>query len=235
VHISGTEPLEEVRRARARGLNVIAETCPQYLFLTADDLDAPDLEGAKAMCSPPPRDVANQDGVWRGIEDGTFDIFNSDHAPYCFNADGKLRAGKDAPFRAIANGIPGLATRMPLLFSEGVMTGRINLPRFVALTSTNNAKLYGLRSKGAIAVGADADLAIWDPDKRVTVRNEMLHHAVDYTPYEGRVLQGWPQTVMSRGEIVVDHGVLQATPGRGRFLEQQTSSAWNYGSTPTWT
>lgn len=235
VHISGTEPLEEVRRARARGLNVIAETCPQYLFLTADDLDAPDLEGAKAMCSPPPRDVANQDGVWRGIEDGTFDIFNSDHAPYCFNAEGKLRAGRDAPFRAIANGIPGLATRMPLLFSEGVMTGRIDLPRFVALTSTNNAKLYGLRGKGTIAVGADADLAIWNPDKRVVVRNEMLHHAVDYTPYEGRVLQGWPETVMSRGEIVVDHGVLQATPGRGRFLEQQISSAWNYGSTPTWT
>ena len=235
VHISGTEPLEEVRRARARGLNIIAETCPQYLFLTADDLDAPDLEGAKAMCSPPPRDIANQNGVWRGIEDGSFDIFNSDHAPYRFDDEGKLRAGRKAPFRAIANGIPGLETRMPLLFSEGVMTGRIDLPRFVALTATNNAKLYGLTGKGTIAVGSDADIAIWDPDKRVTITNSMLHHGVDYTPYEGRTMQGWPVMVLSRGEVVVADGELKASPGRGRFITQETSSAWKHGVAPSWT
>jgi dihydropyrimidinase len=227
VHISGADPLEEVRRARARGFKVIAETCPQYLLLTADDLDMPDMEGAKAMCSPPPRDAAAQASLWRGIEDGTFDIINSDHAPYRFDAEGKLRAGRGASFRKVANGIPGLETRLPLLFSEGVVKGRIDLPRFVALTATNNAKLYGLHPrKGTIAIGADADIAIWDPEKRVTIRNDDLHHNVDYTPYEGLEIQGWPETVMSRGEIIVEGGALKGRPGRGRFLEQKTSSAW---------
>lgn len=227
VHISGGDPLEEVRRARARGLTVIAETCPQYLLLTENDLDMPDMEGAKVMCSPPPRDTAAQAALWRGIQDGTFDIINSDHAPYRFDREGKLRAGANAPFRKVANGIPGLETRLPLLFSEGVIEGRIDLPRFVALTATNNAKLYGLHPrKGTIAVGADADIAIWDPEKRVTVTNDILHHNVDYTPFEGLEVQGWPETVLSRGDIVVEAGALKVNPGRGRFLEQATSSAW---------
>lgn len=227
VHISGGDPLEEVRRARARGLTVIAETCPQYLLLTADDLDLPDMEGAKAMCSPPPRDVAAQASLWRGIEDGTFDIINSDHAPYRFDREGKLRAGPRASFRKVANGLPGLETRLPLLFSEGVVKGRIDLQRFVALTATNNARLYGLHPrKGTIAVGADADIAIWDPETRRTIRNSDLHHNVDYTPFEGLEVQGWPETVLSRGEILIKAGALTAKPGRGRFLEQSTSSAW---------
>ena len=146
-----------------------------------------------------------------------------------------MRAGRKAPFRSIANGIPGLETRMPLLFSEGVMTGRIDLPRFVALTATNNAKLYGLTGKGTIAVGSDADIAIWDPDKRVTITNSMLHHGVDYTPYEGRTIQGWPVIVLSRGEVVVADGALKASPGRGRFITQETSSAWKHGVAPSWT
>lgn len=227
VHISGGDPLDEVRRARARGLTVIAETCPQYLLLTQDDLDMPDLEGAKAMCSPPPRDTAAQAALWRGIEDGTVDIVNSDHAPYRFDGEGKLKAGPRASFRAIANGIPGLETRLPILFSEGVMTGRIDLPRFVALTSTNNAKLYGLYPrKGTIAIGSDADLAIWDPEKRVTISNDILHHNVDYTPFEGLEVQGWPVTVLSRGEVVAHDGAWVGASGRGRFVERRLSSAW---------
>lgn len=226
VHVSNGAAADEIRRARARGANVHAETCPQYLFLTEDDLDLPDMEGAKAMCSPPPRDMADQGAIWQGIEDGLFELFNSDHAPYRFDSAGKLRAGPTPPFRKVANGIPGLETRLPLLFSEGVVAGRIDLPRFVALTATNNAKLYGLHPrKGTIAIGADADLAIWDPERRVTLRNADLHHNVDYTPYEGRVVTGWPETVISRGEVLVSDGMLRASPGRGHFLEQGPSAA----------
>ena len=237
VHVSGGASADEIRRARAAGLNVRAETCPQYLFLTQADLDMPDMLGARAMCSPPPRDSASQQAIWQVIEDGLFDIFNSDHAPYRFDAQGKLAAGPNPPFRKVANGIPGLETRLPLLFSEGVMTGRIDLPRFVALTATNNARLYGLHPrKGTIAVGADADLAIWDPERRVTIRNDDLHHNVDYTPYEGRVVTGWPTTVISRGEVIVEDGIWLGRAGRGVFLEQGPSSALRQtGKGPAWT
>jgi len=237
VHVSGAEPADEIRRARARGANVHAETCPQYLFLTEDDLDLPDMQGAKAMCSPPPRDTASQKAIWQGIEDGLFDIFNSDHAPYRFDEKGKLYAGPNPPFRKVANGIPGLETRLPLLFSEGVMTGRIDLRRFVALTATNNARLYGLHGrKGTIAVGADADIAVWNPDLKRVLRNTELHHNVDYTPYEGRMITGWPETVLSRGDVIVSDGMLNAEPGRGRFLEQAPSSALRrHGRVPQWT
>lgn len=226
VHVSGAEPLEEIRRARARGVTVIAETCPQYLTLTEQDLDQPDMLGAKVMCSPPPRDTASQAACWRGIEDGTFELFNSDHAPYRFDAEGKLRAGPSAPFRKVSNGVPGLATRLPILFSEGVVAGRISLPRFVALTAANNAAVYGLDRKGRIAVGADADIAIWDPERRMTITNDLLHHDVDYTPWEGMSVTGWPERVLSRGEMIVEHGELRAKPGRGRFIEQSVSSAF---------
>lgn len=236
VHVSGGDPLEEIRRARGRGHVVIAETCPQYLLLTAQDLDMPDMFGAKAMCSPPPRDTQAQAALWQGIEDGTIDIFNSDHAPYCFDNDGKLKAGPEPSFRAVANGIPGLETRLPILFSEGVMKGRIDLTRFVALTAANNAKLYGLQGrKGTIAVGADADLVLWDPEKRTTITNSMLHHNVDYTPFEGLEVQGWPETVISRGEIIIDKGELRGKPGRGRFLTQEISSAWKTREIRSWT
>jgi dihydropyrimidinase len=235
VHVSGGAPLDEIRRARARGHVVIAETCPQYLLLTQDDLDMPDMLGAKVMCSPPPRDTDAQNALWQGIEDGTIDVFNSDHAPYRFDGEGKLKAGASPSFRAVANGIPGLETRLPILFSEGVVKGRIDLPRFVALTATNNAKLYGLHPrKGTIAIGSDADLAIWDPEKRVTISNDLLHHNVDYTPFEGLEVQGWPETVISRGEVIVDGGELKASPGRGRFLEQETSSAWKTRKIKAW-
>jgi dihydropyrimidinase len=229
VHISGGDPLDEVRRARARSVKVIAETCPQYLLLTEHDLEAPDMEGAKVMCSPPPRDTASQDALWRGIIDGTVDIVNSDHAPYRFDGQGKLIAGANPPFRKVSNGLPGLETRLPILFSEGVMKKRIDLTRFVALTATNNAKLYGLYPrKGTIAVGSDADIVIWNPETRTTIRNENLHHNVDYTPFEGMQVQGWPETVISRGEVIVEAGKMTAEPGRGQFMEQSVSSAWEH-------
>lgn len=221
VHVSGKEAIEEIRRARARGVKIFAETCPQYLFLSTRDLALPDFEGAKCMCSPPPRDPANQAYVWQGIEDGLFDIFSSDHAPYRFDEGGKLMYGPKVSFSKVANGIPGLETRSALLFSEGVMTGRLDLNRFVALNSTNAAKLYGLHpQKGTIAVGADADIAIWDPDRKVTITNHMLHHNVDYTPYEGRTLTGWPVTVLSRGQVICHEGELLGKPGQGQFLKR---------------
>ena len=220
VHVSGREACEQIGWAQQRGLRVFAETCPQYLFLTADDLDLDGFEGAKCICSPPPRDRANQEVIWRGLENGLFQVFSSDHAPFRFaGPQGKKAAGDGAPFSRVPNGIPGLETRLPLLFSEGVAKGRITLNRFVELTATGPARLYGLAPrKGTIAVGSDADLAIWDPERVVTIRNDALHHNVDYTPYEGITVRGWPQTVISRGERVVADGELAASHGRGQFL-----------------
>lgn len=219
VHVSAAEAAREIRRAQNRGLKVYGETCPQYLFLTAGDLDRAGMEGAKYCCSPPPRDEAAQAAVWQGISNGTFQVFSSDHAPYRFDETGKLAGGPAASFKDIANGVPGIELRLPLLFSEGVGKGRIDLNRFVALASTNAARLYGLYPrKGTIAVGADADLAVWDPEREVTVSHAMLHDNVGYTPYEGRRLRGWPVTVLSRGRLVVDDGVLGVERGSGEFL-----------------
>lgn len=221
VHVSGREAVEQIRWAQGRGLQVYGETCPQYLFLTSEHLEGEDLHGAKCVCSPPPRDKANQKVVWDGLENGVFQIFSSDHAPFRFDdPQGKKAAGEHASFDQIPNGIPGLETRMALLFSEGVLTGRIDPQSFVALTSTNVARLYGLYPrKGSIAVGCDADIVIWDTDVNVTIRNEMLHHNVDYTPYEGMHLKAWPGVTISRGEVVWADGRAQAQKGRGRFLE----------------
>src|SRR5258705_354837 len=187
-------------------LKVYGETCPQYLFLTADDLDQPGFEGAKYMCSPPPRDKANQEAVWQGLTTGVFDVFSSDHAGYRYDdPEGKMKHGRNAPFKKVANGVPGLEVRTALLFSEGVGKGRIDLPKFVALSATNAAKLYRLYPrKGTIAVGSDADLAIWDPDKEVTIKQSIIHDAMDYTPYEGRTITGWPITTLVRGEVVAE-------------------------------
>ena len=165
VHVSNGAAMEEIARARERGRRVVGETCPQYLMLTADDLDGMDWEGAKFVCSPPPRTVEEQANVWRGIETGLFDLFSSDHCPFRYEDDrGKLNPRGKAHFKHVPNGIPGVELRGPILFSEGVMKGRIELERFVALTSTNHAKTYGLYpSKGTIAVGSDADITLWDP------------------------------------------------------------------------
>jgi dihydropyrimidinase len=220
VHVSGRDAVEQIRWARGQGLKVFAETCPQYLFLTAEDLGIDDsYAGARCVCSPPPRDKGNQEVIWNGLADGLFTLFSSDHAPFNYDApEGKKPGGEEAPFRHIPNGIPGLETRLPLLYSEGVLGGRITLNRFVELTSTNPAKAYGLHPrKGSIAVGSDADLVIWD-ERPVTVRNQRLHHDVDYTPYEGMQLQAWPAVTLARGEVVWDGQAFYPRAGRGEFL-----------------
>jgi dihydropyrimidinase len=220
VHVSGGDAVEQIDWARRRGLKIYAETCPQYLFLTADDFDRHHCEGAKFMCTPPPRDKANQEVIWRNLATGLFAVFSSDHAPYRFDETGKLFNGPSPVFNKIPYGIPGIELRMPLLFSEGVGKGRIDINQFVALTATNAAKLYGLYPrKGTIAIGSDADLALWDADREVDVTASMLHDNAGYTPYEGMKLKGWPVTVISRGDVICDEGKLTAKPGRGQFLK----------------
>ncbi|RZS54997.1 dihydropyrimidinase [Sphaerotilus mobilis] len=220
VHVSGREAVEQIRWGRAHGLQVHAETCPQYLFLSAEDLGIDDsYQGARCVCSPPPRDASNQQVIWNALADGLFTVFSSDHAP--FNVDGpngKKPGGEEVPFRHIPNGIPGIETRLPLLYSEGVLGGRITLNRFVELTSTNPAKAYGLHPrKGTIAIGSDADLVVWD-ERTFTLDNTMLHHAVDHTPYAGRTLRAWPGLTLSRGEVVWDGTTFHGRAGRGEFL-----------------
>jgi dihydropyrimidinase len=222
VHVSSKEAAAVIQRARGRGARVFAETCPQYLFLTAEDLDREGMTGAMFCCSPPPRDLASQEVLWRGLADGTFQIFSSDHAPYRFDETGKLANGPDAPFDKIANGVPGLEVRMPLLFSEGVLKGRIDIHRFVELTSTRAAKIYGMfPRKGSISIGADADLVIWDANREVVIESAKLHDNVGYTPYEGRKVTGWPVTVLSRGRVVVQGGELLVEPGSGEFVARE--------------
>ncbi len=220
VHVSGKEAVEQIRWARSQGLRVLAETCPQYLFLTAEDLGIDDsYKGARCMCSPPPRGKENQSVIWDGLNDGLFTVFSSDHAPFNYEgSEGKQPGGAQVDFRHIPNGIPGLETRMPLLYSEGVLGGRITLQKFVELTATHPAKVYGLHPrKGTIAVGGDADLVIWDEGDFV-IRNAALHHSVDYTPYEGMALKAWPGLTLSRGKVVWDGVNFTGQPGHGQFL-----------------
>jgi dihydropyrimidinase len=227
VHVSNRDAMEEIAAGRARGSIVFGETCPQYLMLTKDDLDLEGFDGAKYVCSPPPRDTASQQACWEGLQEGVFDLFSSDHCPYRFEDE----AGKKLPkglknFRWVPNGIPGVETSLPILFSEGVSKGRIDLNRFVALSSTNHAKLYGLYPrKGEIAVGSDADIVLWDPTRAETLRQEILHHGADYTPYEGLEVQGWPVRTILRGQTVMADGVLTAQKGVGTYQKRALHGA----------
>jgi dihydropyrimidinase len=230
-HVSHRDGAEQIRWAQTRGLKIYGETCPQYLFLSSEDIEgtgnghgehhghghAHGMEGAKYVCTPPPRDKANQEHIWRGLQNGTFQVLSSDHSAYRFTD--KIKGGPNTPFTNVPNGVPGIELRMPLLLSEGVGKGRITLNQFVALTATNAARIYGLYPrKGTIAVGADADIVIWDAEREWTVTHSLLHDNCDYTPYEGMKLRGWPIMTLSRGEMVWDGGEPLGTPGRGRFL-----------------
>ncbi len=219
-HVSCAEAAEEIARAQWRGVKVWGETCPQYLVLTAADMDRPGFEGARFMCSPSPRTVEEQGRVWEMIRRGTLDVVSSDHSGFSYGGDrGKAAHGRDAAFRDIPNGIPGLAARLPILFSEGVSKGRITLDNFVRLTATNPARLMGLAPrKGSIMVGADADLVLWDPQMKKTLTNALMQHAIDYTPYEGLDVTGWPVATLRRGAVVMRDGVVRAAPGTGRYL-----------------
>jgi dihydropyrimidinase len=225
-HVSTAEGAARIRAARGEGLKVFAETCPQYLFLTAQDLDRPALEGAKWMCSPPVRTVADQEALWQALALGDLQTVSSDHAPYRMDASGKLSTGPDPNFKEIANGMPGLEARLPLLFDAMVSKGRLGLEKFVALAATEPAKIYGLHPrKGDLVVGADADIAIWDPKREVTLNAALMHDLTGYTPYEGRKVTGWPITVLSRGRVVVDDATLRVAPGSGRFLARKAGPA----------
>ncbi|MDX7950603.1 dihydropyrimidinase [Lichenihabitans sp. Uapishka_5] len=219
-HVSCAEVAEEIARARARGVKVTGETCPQYLVLTAADMARPGREGAKFMCSPSPREAGDAEGLWAAIRAGTLDVISSDHCGFSFGGQaGKWLNGADSDFTRIPNGIPGLAARLPLVFSEGVASGRIEVTDFVRLTATTPAKRFGLYPrKGTIAPGSDADLVLWDPTRRVTLTNALMQHAIDYTPYEGHEVTGWPTLTLARGQVVMRDGTVTATLGAGRFL-----------------
>ena len=228
VHVSGREAMEQIRWAQSRGLKVYAETCPQYITLTAEDMQGHnmDMSGAKYVCSPPPRDTASQEAIWDGLRTGVFQTFSSDHCAFRYDSPaGKLHPKGRTSFRWVPNGIPGVETRLPILFSEGVVKGRISLNRFVELTSTNHAKLYGLYpKKGSIGVGFDADIVLWDPNRKETIRQEILHHGADYTPWEGFEVTGWPVLTLLRGQVVAENGAIVGKKGRGQVLDRALST-----------
>jgi dihydropyrimidinase len=222
-HISTAEAVDAVHAARARGAPVWAETCPHYLFMTAEVLDQP--QGAKWMCSPPQREAADQDALWRGLARGDLQIVSSDHAPYRNDESGKLAAGPDAGFHQIANGLPGLETRLPLLFDAMVSAGKLGPEAFARLTASAPAELYGLTSKGRLVPGLDADLVIWDGTRQVTYGEADLHDNVGYNPWAGRTITGWPETVLQRGHLLVDNGHCLARPGQGKWVHRAALSA----------
>jgi len=218
VHLTCNEALEAVRDARRRGVRAFAETCPQYLYLSSDDLAKPGFEGAKVVCSPPVRDAWHQEPLWRGLATGDLQVVATDHCP--FNYVGQKDMGKD-DFRKIPNGMPALETRMHLIH-EGVNQGRLSLTRFVDAMCTQPAKLFGLYpQKGALVPGADADIVIWDPKREVDLSAAALHMRVDYSPYEGKKVMGGPTKVYRRGQLIVDGDRFLGAAGEGRYLRRQ--------------
>ncbi len=219
-HISTSEGARAIRAARDRGAPVWAETCPHYLFMTEDVLDRPGLDGAKWMCSPPQRSARDQEALWQALHEGTLSLVSSDHAPYRFDGTGKLAAGDDAGFHQIANGLPGLETRLPLLFDAMVSQGRGGPEAFAEFTSHAPARLYGLQCKAGIAEGMDGDVVIWDPDKTVTYGPDDLHDNVGYNPWDGYSVTGWPEQVILRGKTIMKDGEFFGKPGNGQWIDR---------------
>ena len=218
VHLSAAEALEMVTEARDRGLPAYAETCPQYLFLSYDNYEEPGFDGAKYVMSPPLRTKDTQDRLWRGLAFNDLQAISTDHCPFCMKEQKTL--GQD-DFSKIPNGAPGIETRMSLVYDGGVLPGRISLNRFVELTATSPAKIFGLfPRKGTIAPGSDADIVIFDPAKKIRLSAKTLHMNVDYNPYEGREVTGAVDTVVSRGRVVVDGGTFTGRAGAGSFLKR---------------
>ncbi len=219
-HISTREAALEVRAARTRGVPVWAETCPHYLLMTAEILQRDGLDGAKWMCSPPQRNADDQRALWRALDRGDLQLVSSDHAPYRFDETGKLSAGPDARFDQIANGLPGLQTRLPLLFDAMVSRGGLGARKFVELTATAPAQVYGLPRKGHLAPGMDADIVLWDPDRKLTYGEDDLHDNSGYNPWAGHTVTGWPQAVWLRGELLVDGEDFRGSPGQGQWIDR---------------
>jgi dihydropyrimidinase len=218
VHLSCSDALDEVVRARDNSTPAYAETCPQYLFLDYSVYEKPGFEGAKWVMTPPIREKWNQDELWRGLKFNDLQVVSTDHCPFCFKEQKEL--GKN-DFSKIPNGGPGVEHRMSLVYNGGVAEGRISLNRFVELTSTAAAKIFGLfPKKGTIAVGSDADIVIFDPEESMTISAKNHHMNVDYSAYEGMKVRGVTKTVLSRGEVIIEDGKYVGKKGHGQFLKR---------------
>lgn len=223
VHLSCADALNQVREARDRGLPAFAETCPQYLFLSIENYDEPGFNGAKYVMTPPLREKWNQAELWKGLRMDDLQVISTDHCPFCMKEQKEL--GRD-DFSKIPNGAPGVEHRVPLIFNGGVVENRLSLNRFVELTSTAAAKMFGLfPKKGTIAVGSDADIVVFDPEKEQTISAKTHHMNVDYSAYEGKKVKGVVETVLSRGRVVIENGEYKGRPGDGRFLKRGTCAS----------
>jgi len=216
-HVSCDEAVQQIAAARQRGMNITGETCPQYLLLTQEVFDAPGVKGAWPVCSPPIRTQAAQDALWRALGKGHLQIITTDHCPFT-SADKRTGLGD---FSRIPGGVPSVESRLASIYTFGVRAGHLTPNQWVSACCTVPAELAGLFNKGKIIAGFDADLVIFDPERRVTLSTEILHENVDWTPYEGIELKGWPVTTISRGEIIVEDGQFHGQEGRGRFVARR--------------